>query len=1415
MALQPYRVEPRSPFNIPDTQAPGFIREATTAWTLGPINQGLFALEEQLFTTPDPAFNPWEHLTGYEGYAETLVNTRSLDEMNRVKARIAFNEGERRIQETGEWGFLAQLAGGLADPLNYLPVPISKGMGFLKGAASGAAINVGVGAVTETARIGLDPTADWNEMAYSLGAAALLGGAIGGVAGGMSLKAWDIRRGQRGMERFNAELSDLEGSNIAARFDAREEQFTVKTGNTRTFDEGSYRAVTTSREMVPVTERQTSDGTEWTFDEYFGWVKKDDLDKGSWTQPDPAQRAELGETPEIVEQRVMTVDEAALRTDFEQGKHLKTLAKEDVRTAEEYITLRQIEAVQRELDPIRPNESKADYAQRIEAAALQELKASRAGSSVARTSMLAPMLDRLNRSPVAKAIRLFADDNVLTDLPMKIAGDYGWAVRANQFGYKTPPSLLVRSMKHVKSFVEIRQAIDEQWVKYVQRNSEATGMRFMGQNVTAAAEGAKARLKNMVGGKVLTKRQFTRMAGRSVFEKEDFTVDGFTIVPEAREAAKTWVRVAQAYDKEARELGIFMDQKSLKHTIQQTEVRINKLKIGMAKWLWGGKDAPASLHPAVKVGDQLFSGDTHEDAVRKAMDELGPDIAIGPDSYGFVDNLVTDNAKGEIVPPPDERIAGAAVKIGDTVYSGANHFDALMAAAEGLGKTEEAILAMRDETLNEGVMLDGFVTSSGRYVDRFEADTIARRTGQLDNEDNGGALISEDLDGETKVAAVKGAAPDTAPKPKRKVKFRQVDDLIADRVGSMSDRQREVYDDMKADLDEVQARFDAATSRLKELEATPHRFVNQFGEPENYFARYWNKPEVIEKREQFTRLLTKWYERENPHGARERAEITIDNMTGLDDGEDVRPSRVPGLRHLHERSLDMPNSWKIVDQEFGEINAADFFETDLEVVAEGYTRGMGTKIEAARMFGDTDLFETMQDLKAHFRDTYLTAPDADVKALLARRDEYLGHVDLTRKAVLGGLKTADPWRMDNRIARDLKNYQVLTSMGRVLLTAIPEAMRVPMVNGFETAFKSLWVRMFTDLDKIKGNVEFSRQSAELADLVMDRHHARIAELNNPDPSGGGTWVERKLEEAVAPFLKLVGLTHWTAATKDWMMFAAQHKVMDLAKRVGDKEAVFKLAALGISERDAALLARMPTEAHGSIILPAVDKWTGADGRRARTLLLDAIVAESRRGIVTPSIADRSLVFQGVLAPKGKKIAETDLMSVPLQFMSYGIAASQKVLLSGLQGRDQNFYMGAVMMVALGMVSAYLKAPSNAAVNKTVGEWVLEGYENSGVGAFWFSDLNQMIERYSNHSAGLRPLFGIDPRYGKETSVYNYFDAGGPSIGTLGNVIEAYMDPEASMTSRAQAIRRAVPYNNVLWWGSVTRDIATKAGKALE
>ena len=75
----------------------------------------------------------------------------------------------------------------------------------------------------------------------------------------------------------------------------------------------------------------------------------------------------------------------------------------------------------------------------------------------------------------------------------------------------------------------------------------------------------------------------------------------------------------------------------------------------------------------------------------------------------------------------NEKIAAAALRIGNEVYTGTTHFAAMRAVIELPGVESSTIARMLMDAE------DGFVTDTGRFVTRSEAFDIAREQGQINH----------------------------------------------------------------------------------------------------------------------------------------------------------------------------------------------------------------------------------------------------------------------------------------------------------------------------------------------------------------------------------------------------------------------------------------------------------------------------------------------------------------------------------------------------------------------------------------------------------------------------------------------------------------------------------------------------------
>ena len=1609
---------------------------------------------------PDPGFNPWDGIEGYEQYASDLIFARSKAEQDDIKRLIDRNLVDQQRAAAGNLGLFADLLAGVADPANLVPVPAVKGIGIVRGAARLAATFTGIAGVTETLRQSADPTAQPGEMVANIGLAALLGGLVGAPVG-----AWGARRRAAIMD-LEKSIASVDNPNVTLRPRGVDENVRLEFGRPPPDAQGVRPLFATLDQLGDYTMKTASDGNNYTYVEGLGWHHADDVGRETPRVVGQDIVDELG-IPERAPERVMYVDDVRVKHQYTTTKwqdELQPLLKEGenietvVRNADDYLNYRMTENLWKQRLPQKVDESADDWAKRVGEQAMEEFRASRAGGQYANARGMEWLLERLNRSPLTKAIRVFNGDNVVADTALRIAGDYGWAIKANEFGFRTPPSILMKAMRHTARWVEFRAEFDKEWLRYVSQNQGAEGVVKQSFNMSASMYAVRQAGRKLAGQNVLTYEDFSQMVGRAVYTKGHFEVNGHAVNQNARNAAKAYTRMMQEYDRKFRALGLYGVQKGTKRLLQSARKAEARHADKVARWLWGATGEPSALIPAIKVGDRVFSGASHDEAIQNMLDALGPagDKAlddIKPDQLGYVsretkgpdpivdppgepqiDTTELDEAmrglpatdelldpaaptakspyqqpekfarrKGKSVPSakggtitdeidkfglsriesddpfafdPDVanfKTAGEVLDHFRTFVDDPDYLELIDLIADDVKDTKFRVVDRGEwDAAADSNALDyqtgALATAIGRFVPRTNEIIVRGDWGQMASGTNPEVVLHEALHGVTSRRIAQGqldrrqgkttpytqaldeleaidadlralverdrtelnkgmnvserqaldldlqamtgdlhevmtyaithkpirdylkTQPAGAPRGWIKTKWDELlasiakllgwdsltpkqvsqldrlmsltDDfvdldqpllagekapgksmeargeesfvsqekLIEQREASLTPAQQKIYVERKKAWDEAKLFAESTQAQLDQLNSeTHHTFVDKDDAPEPYYNRYFDKSAIAAEREKFTRLIEKWYARDEATGARARAEETVDKILAGDEGSAHALSG--GMRSLNQRALNVPNSWVISDGELGDIAMADFIDNNILATSETYIRRGGARLEAAEAFGDSDLRMEMANVREHLLSQYYDVLDesdeAGREAVIAKINETLGWLDLTAKSTLGTIRTTDPWRWDNRAVRMAMDLTSLSVMGKILFTAVPEILRAPMTQGFGTAFRTVFMRYLDDLETIRPNLEFLQLSGEVKDMALTRANVRAAEMNAGETTTGGTWLEREIAARVPGFFKITGLTSWTVWAKEWVMLSAQHSVMADARRIGEAIAsgrrpssadALRLSALGINARDAILLSQMPVDIKpgGKLIMPAIDNWpqTG-DGRRAREALLTAIHAEARRAIVTPSIGDKSTVFNGVWSRDGKAVKETDIMRLPMQFFGYGMAAHNKVLTSALQGRDKQAVMGIFFMMLGGIMSNYLKLNENAWRNKSYDEIMLDGWEAAGIGGFWFNDLNGQIERFTQNNPlvpalGIRPTLGMDPKFG-DPKMDAMIDIAGSAPSHFFDVSRAFWDSSLSANERAQLIRRGVPYNNVIWWGGITRNLAGEIG----
>lgn len=178
--------------------------------------------EQHDFGDEDDAHNPWESIKGtkYQDYWQAFVGSRNRAETDFIISKLDGEFEDRRIREASGWtGFATDIAASLLSPTNLLP-----GGAVYRGYRAGqmaarSALSVGVaaGGATLAQELMLQQqqlTRTWQESAFAVGGATLLGSLLG--AGFSSSSSRALARASRQLDddlgRISGEVAAIRAS---------------------------------------------------------------------------------------------------------------------------------------------------------------------------------------------------------------------------------------------------------------------------------------------------------------------------------------------------------------------------------------------------------------------------------------------------------------------------------------------------------------------------------------------------------------------------------------------------------------------------------------------------------------------------------------------------------------------------------------------------------------------------------------------------------------------------------------------------------------------------------------------------------------------------------------------------------------------------------------------------------------------------------------------------------------------------------------------------------------------------------------------------------------------------------------------------------------------------------------------------
>ena len=402
------------------------------------------------------------------------------------------------------------------------------------------------------------------------------------------------------------------------------------------------------------------------------------------------------------------------------------------------------------------------------------------------------------------------------------------------------------------------------------------------------------------------------------------------------------------------------------------------------------------------------------------------------------------------------------------------------------------------------------------------------------------------------------------------------------------------------------------------------------------------------------------------------AKDTIQNMIG-------------GLPIGHGIGGGLPNALKRRTVAVTDRLLEPYLEQDVSAIVAQYTSGMDPYLLMSKRFGDNTLGDRLQAVGKEYqekidlagtgkeRTKLIKQRDRDIKDLQAMRDRILHRVQ----------RSVDPSATIEKVVQGIKAFNIATQLGGIVLSSAPDLARPLMAYGFRSHFKGIHRGMGQLFKSLKGD-RTNAVTAQVRRMGIASQRAlnsRLMEIADLAEQTSGNAAVNTLKQAWG---KVTLFDAWT----DAMETVAAQSAMDWTLRMGAKVGSGRL----LSRSETMKIARMGfTEADISNFYKAALKTGGEDPglRYANTLewgdpdlgkMFEAgIGSDVRRAIVRIGHGDKPLMM------------DTAITSLILQYMSFAMASTNRMLVAGMQQRDFALASGLLSSLALGYTVGASKA----------------------------------------------------------------------------------------------------------------------------
>lgn len=510
-----------------------------------------------------------------------------------------------------------------------------------------------------------------------------------------------------------------------------------------------------------------------------------------------------------------------------------------------------------------------------------------------------------------------------------------------------------------------------------------------------------------------------------------------------------------------------------------------------------------------------------------------------------------------------------------------------------------------------------------------------------------------------------------------------------------------------------------------------------------------------------------------PADIQARAERMVDEILGEAEPDLAAAHRDPVRPTFgRHRQFDIPNRMLLKDGPEGN-GIADFIETDYLLVQRVYADRMGPAIELSRTFGNLadgvsgpDGFEAALDFA---RMTELSAWSNANKAALAGKSPeetarmFSDHWAPMERDMLhlfdrvANRVIRQPDRWDNRAATVLKDWSRLTFMGLSGLNALQETGALIMRHGATKVFRAAFMSVDSEMEAaMKAGVMEMQKAGAILDVAMGGALSSFAETGM-DATYGST-AERWIRAASNRYFNWNGLAPITARFKELDAMIRVHDTLEkidmVRLGVATEEQIADLSRFGISVDTAKRISREPImQNEGGHWLANTDMWGDED--LVRTFRA-AIAQGNENTILMATAADKPIIVDGTAYIRKGGFADqyarrlglrevgdywqvqSGLMSLPFSFWNYGIAATNKLLLSSIDDPSAQKLSGLAAMIGLGYMIAQVRTDPGQWQGLSIEDRVARAVDQSGVTGLVGTYAN-LFQGASIATLGVNPL----------------------------------------------------------------------------